>query len=109
MGEPVIRTALRHGMRVLARQFVMGRTIEEALARAATTDGRRWRYSFDMLGEAAKTHDDAERYMHAYRDAIGAIGRPRPEAAGRAPGFRSSSPPSIPVTNRCRRRTACRR
>src|SRR6516164_1258716 len=49
MGEPVIRTALRRGMRVLARQFVMGRTIEEALGRA----DRRWRYSFDMLGEAA--------------------------------------------------------
>src|ERR1700722_19384895 len=45
LGEPVIRTALRRGMRVLARQFVMGRTIEEALTRA----GRRLRYSFDML------------------------------------------------------------
>ena len=75
LGEPVIRTALRQGMRVLARQFVMGRTIEEALARAATADGRRWRYSFDMLGEAAKTREDAERYMRAYSDAIGAIGR----------------------------------
>ena len=46
LGEPVIRTALRRGMRVLARQFVMGRTIEEALTRA----DRRLRYSFDMLG-----------------------------------------------------------
>ncbi len=69
MGEPVIRTALRRGMRVLARQFVMGRTIEEALAR---TD-KRLRYSFDMLGEAAKTHADAERYRLAYLNAIGAI------------------------------------
>jgi len=82
MGEPVIRTALRRGMRVLARQFVMGRTIGEALARAATTEGRRWRYSFDMLGEAARTAVDAARYMHAYRDAIGAIGR---ASAGRGP------------------------
>ncbi|HTB46356.1 MAG TPA: bifunctional proline dehydrogenase/L-glutamate gamma-semialdehyde dehydrogenase PutA [Acetobacteraceae bacterium] len=82
MGEPVIRTALRRGMRVLARQFVMGRTIEEALARANTPDGRRWRYSFDMLGEAAKTHADAERYLRSYADAIGAIGR---IATGRAP------------------------
>jgi RHH-type proline utilization regulon transcriptional repressor/proline dehydrogenase/delta 1-pyrroline-5-carboxylate dehydrogenase len=78
LGEPVIRTALRRGMRVLARQFVMGRTIEEALGRA----DRRWRYSFDMLGEAAKTHADAERYRRAYVDAIGAIGR---IAAGRGP------------------------
>src|SRR5690242_3299123 len=69
MGEPVIRTALRQGMRVLARQFVMGRTIGEALKR---TD-RRLRYSFDMLGEAAKTHADAERYRCAYQHAIGAI------------------------------------
>ncbi len=71
LGEPVIRTALRRGMRVLARQFVMGRTIEEALTRA----DRRLRYSFDMLGEAAKTHADAERYRLAYLHAIGAIGR----------------------------------
>jgi RHH-type proline utilization regulon transcriptional repressor/proline dehydrogenase/delta 1-pyrroline-5-carboxylate dehydrogenase len=70
LGEPVIRTALRRGMRVLARQFVMGRTMGEALARADT----RLRYSFDMLGEAAKTHADAERYRLAYLDAIGAIG-----------------------------------
>ncbi len=82
MGEPVIRTALRRGMRVLARQFVMGRTIDEALARANTTEGRRWRYSFDMLGEAAKTQTDADRYLRSYTDAIGAIGR---AAAGRAP------------------------
>jgi RHH-type proline utilization regulon transcriptional repressor/proline dehydrogenase/delta 1-pyrroline-5-carboxylate dehydrogenase len=78
MGEPVIRTALRRGMRVLARQFVMGRTIDEALARA----DRRLRYSFDMLGEAAKTHEDADRYRLAYLNAIGAIGR---AGAGRGP------------------------
>ena len=81
LGEPVIRTALRRGMRVLARQFVMGRTIEEALARA----DRRLRYSFDMLGEAAKTHADAERYRLAYLDAIGAIGHAR-WGAGRSQG-----------------------
>jgi RHH-type proline utilization regulon transcriptional repressor/proline dehydrogenase/delta 1-pyrroline-5-carboxylate dehydrogenase len=82
MGEPVIRIALRRGMRVLARQFVMGRTIAEALARADTAEGRRLRYSFDMLGEAAKTHADAYRYRLAYREAIGAIGR---AAGGRGP------------------------
>ncbi len=78
LGEPVIRAALRRGVRMLARQFVMGRTIGEALARA----DRGLRYSFDMLGEAAKTQADAERYRRAYRDAIGAIGR---SAAGRGP------------------------
>jgi RHH-type transcriptional regulator, proline utilization regulon repressor / proline dehydrogenase / delta 1-pyrroline-5-carboxylate dehydrogenase len=81
MGEPVIRAALRRGMRVLARQFVMGRTIDEALARANTAEGRRWRYSFDMLGEAAKTRADAERYLQSYAAAIGAVGR---AAGGRA-------------------------
>ena len=83
MGEPVIRTALRRGMRVLARQFVMGRTIEEALAR---TD-KRLRYSFDMLGEAAKTHADAERYRRAYLDAIGAIGRKARRGPIEGPGI----------------------
>jgi len=80
LGEPVIRTALRRGMRVLARQFVMGRTITEALARAAGSDGRRWRHSFDMLGESARTVADAERYFAAYRDAIASVG-----AAGGGP------------------------
>ena len=75
LGEPVIRTALRRGMRMLARQFVLGRTIEEALSRADTNEGRRWRYSVDMLGEAAKTRADAERYMRAYRHAIDRVGR----------------------------------
>ena len=75
LGEPVIRAALRRGMRVLARQFVMGRTIAEALSRAGGNEGRRWRYSFDMLGESARTHADAATYFAAYRDAIGAIGR----------------------------------
>ncbi len=82
MGEPVIRAALRRGMRVLARQFVMGRTIAEALERAGTAEGRRWRYSFDMLGEAARTAADAERYMRAYQAAIAAIGA---ASAGRGP------------------------
>jgi RHH-type proline utilization regulon transcriptional repressor/proline dehydrogenase/delta 1-pyrroline-5-carboxylate dehydrogenase len=75
IGEPLIQAALRRGMRVLARQFVMGRTIEEALARSATPTSQRWRYSFDMLGEAARTRDDAARYMRAYQDAVGAVGR----------------------------------
>jgi RHH-type proline utilization regulon transcriptional repressor/proline dehydrogenase/delta 1-pyrroline-5-carboxylate dehydrogenase len=75
IGEPVIQAALRQGMRVLARQFVMGRTIEEALSRARTATAQRWRFSFDMLGEAARTRDDAVRYMNAYQDAVGAVGR----------------------------------
>ncbi len=71
-GEPLIRQALNRAMRILAGQFVMGRTIDEALERAGAETG--WRYSFDMLGEAACTAHDAERYFEAYRGAIAAIG-----------------------------------
>src|SRR5690606_30522522 len=73
-GEPVVRTAMRQAMRIMGHQFVMGRTIEEALTRARRKDGRRWRYSFDMLGEAALTERDASRYLEAYSTAIARIG-----------------------------------
>ncbi|HEV2112317.1 MAG TPA: bifunctional proline dehydrogenase/L-glutamate gamma-semialdehyde dehydrogenase PutA [Gammaproteobacteria bacterium] len=74
VGEPVIRTAFRQAMRIMGHQFVMGRTIEEALKRAAGEDHRKFRHSYDMLGEAALTAKDAERYFQAYSSAIDAIG-----------------------------------
>ena len=74
-GEPVVRTAMRQAMRIMGHQFVMGRTIEEALARSAKKGNRDYRYSYDMLGEAALTAVDAERYFVAYRDAITRIGK----------------------------------
>ncbi|MBS0556219.1 MAG: bifunctional proline dehydrogenase/L-glutamate gamma-semialdehyde dehydrogenase PutA [Proteobacteria bacterium] len=73
-GEPVIRLAVRQAMRIMGHQFVMGRTIAEALDRADEKENRVYRYSYDMLGEAALTQPDAERYMQAYRDAIAALG-----------------------------------
>jgi RHH-type proline utilization regulon transcriptional repressor/proline dehydrogenase/delta 1-pyrroline-5-carboxylate dehydrogenase len=73
-GEPVIRLAVRQAMRIMGHQFVMGRTIAEALDRADEKENRIYRYSYDMLGEAALTQPDAERYMQAYRDAIAALG-----------------------------------
>ncbi len=73
-GEPVIRQGVREAIRILGRQFVMGRTIEEALERARDDERRSYRHSFDMLGEAARTAEDAERYFGAYRQAIAAIG-----------------------------------
>ncbi|MEE4162893.1 MAG: bifunctional proline dehydrogenase/L-glutamate gamma-semialdehyde dehydrogenase PutA [Woeseiaceae bacterium] len=73
-GEPIVRTATRQAMRIMGHQFVMGRTIEEALKRSTRKDNARYRYSFDMLGEAALTRIDAERYMDAYFDAIGRVG-----------------------------------
>src|SRR6516225_5829091 len=87
-GEPVVRQAVISAMRVLGRQFVMGRTIEEALDRAREPERHGYRHSYDMLGEAARTAVDAARYFAAYDHAIAAIGR---SAAGRgvadAPGI----------------------
>ncbi len=73
-GEPVIRLAVRQAMRIMGHQFVMGRTIGEALARSRKPENAAYRYSFDMLGEGAFTSTDATRYLQAYRDAILAIG-----------------------------------
>ena len=81
-GEPVIRQAVTQAMRILGRQFVMGRDIAEALERAKAAEKRGYRYSYDMLGEAARTAADAERYDRSYRAAIAAIGA---ASAGRGP------------------------
>jgi RHH-type proline utilization regulon transcriptional repressor/proline dehydrogenase/delta 1-pyrroline-5-carboxylate dehydrogenase len=81
-GEPVIRTAVTQAMRILGRQFVMGRTIKEALDRAKPAEKEGYRHSYDMLGEAARTMVDAERYFESYQNAIAAIGK---AAAGRGP------------------------
>ena len=74
VGEPVIRLAVRQAMRIMGHQFVMGRSIGEALSRSTKGDNANYRYSFDMLGEGALTAQDALRYQQAYRDAIHAIG-----------------------------------
>jgi RHH-type proline utilization regulon transcriptional repressor/proline dehydrogenase/delta 1-pyrroline-5-carboxylate dehydrogenase len=72
LGLPTVRVATRQAMRLLGSHFVLGQTIEEALSRAGTH--RELRYSFDMLGEGARTAADAERYFVAYARAIDAIG-----------------------------------
>ena len=72
-GEPVIREALRQAMRILGDQFVLGQTIEEALANADDEAQEGYRFSFDMLGEAARTADDATRYAARYHEAVEAI------------------------------------
>ncbi|HET7651373.1 MAG TPA: bifunctional proline dehydrogenase/L-glutamate gamma-semialdehyde dehydrogenase PutA, partial [Gammaproteobacteria bacterium] len=74
VGEPLIRTAFRQAMRIMGHQFVMGRTIEDALKRAASADNSAYRHSYDMLGEAALTPEDAQRYFESYSAAIDAIG-----------------------------------
>ena len=91
-GEPVVRTAMRQAMRIMGHQFVMGRTIREALQRSVSKRNRAYRYSFDMLGEAALTEADARRYFESYHAAIGEIG-----AAPRTVGDDIFSAPSISV------------
>lgn len=78
--EPLIRRAMDYAMRLLGQRFVMGETIAAALERARLDEARGYRHSFDMLGEAALTGADAQRYFDAYCDAIAAIGA---AAAGR--------------------------
>ena len=75
LGEPVIRAATKAAMGFLGDQFVLGETIDGALTRARRNETRGYRYSYDMLGEAAMTMADADRYQAAYVEAIHAIGR----------------------------------
>ncbi|HTL76904.1 MAG TPA: bifunctional proline dehydrogenase/L-glutamate gamma-semialdehyde dehydrogenase PutA [Casimicrobiaceae bacterium] len=76
-GEPVVRVAVRQAMKLMAEQFVLGTTIEVATSRSDAP----WRYSYDMLGEAAVTAADAARYFDAYRHAIATVGRASAEGA----------------------------
>ena len=87
LGEPVIRTAVSQAMKILGRQFVFGRTIDEALSRAAPEQARGWSHSFDMLGEAAKTHADATRYAKAYAGALDTIAKNAKGGFRAAPGI----------------------
>ncbi|WP_118857292.1 bifunctional proline dehydrogenase/L-glutamate gamma-semialdehyde dehydrogenase PutA [Sphingomonas mesophila] len=90
LGEPVIRTAVGQAMKILGKQFVFGRTIDEALKRARPEQAKGLSHSFDMLGEAARTMADAERYADAYRGALATIA-----AAARGQGVRAA--PGISV------------
>src|SRR5437773_1046574 len=72
--SPLMRKGVDLAMRLLGKQFVTGRTIAEAIDNAREREARGYRYSYDMLGEAALTAADAERYLAAYENAIDAIG-----------------------------------
>jgi RHH-type transcriptional regulator, proline utilization regulon repressor / proline dehydrogenase / delta 1-pyrroline-5-carboxylate dehydrogenase len=74
-GEPLIRKSVNYAMKILGRQFVMGRTMREALKRSEKNLARGYRYSYDMLGEAARTAEDAERYFQEYHAAITEAGK----------------------------------
>lgn len=73
LGEPVIRQAMRQAMRIMGKQFVLGRTIDEAINRAEPMEAEGYFHSYDMLGEGAKTAEDAARYYETYREALLAV------------------------------------
>ena len=88
-GEPVVRAAMRQAMKIMGHQFVMGRTIGDALRRAMKKTDLPYRYSFDMLGESALTAADASRYLESYHKGIRSIGEAQVESADvfSAPGI----------------------
>jgi RHH-type transcriptional regulator, proline utilization regulon repressor / proline dehydrogenase / delta 1-pyrroline-5-carboxylate dehydrogenase len=90
LGEPVIRAAVGRAMREMGGQFVLGETIQKAMKRARELEGQGYSYSYDMLGEAARTEEDARRYHLAYGQAITAI-------AGAAKGGDIKANPGISV------------
>jgi RHH-type transcriptional regulator, proline utilization regulon repressor / proline dehydrogenase / delta 1-pyrroline-5-carboxylate dehydrogenase len=73
-GEPIIRTAMKQAMRIMGKQFVLGRTIAEALKTSEPLKREGYCFSYDMLGESAMTRSDAARYLRAYENAIDALG-----------------------------------
>ena len=75
VGEPVIRKAMNIAMKVMGQQFVMGETIEDAVQRAQDKERKGYVYSYDMLGEGARTLQDADTYFNAYSQAIETIGQ----------------------------------
>ena len=91
LGAPVIRTATRAAMREMGRQFVLGQTIEEAMARARTSEARGVLHSYDMLGEAALTEADARGFHRSYAAAIAAL------AEGRTGGGPVRDAPGISI------------
>ncbi len=87
LGEPVIRKATLQAMRIMGGQFVFGRTIDEALKRAAPERAKGLTHSFDMLGEAAMTFADAEEYRLAYAGALDRLAREAAAGVGGSPGI----------------------
>ncbi|KJZ07043.1 pyrroline-5-carboxylate dehydrogenase [Halomonas sp. S2151] len=85
MGEPVIRRAMVEAMKVMGKQFVLGRDIDEALKRSKPLFDKGYTYSYDMLGEAARTRRDAGRYFDDYATAIRQVGKTSRNLGDRTP------------------------
>ncbi|RWF68594.1 MAG: bifunctional proline dehydrogenase/L-glutamate gamma-semialdehyde dehydrogenase, partial [Mesorhizobium sp.] len=93
LGEPVIRKAVAAAMREMGEQFVLGRTIAEAVKRGRPMTQKGYFYSFDMLGEAARTEADALRYLKAYADAISSL-----DAGANGPDIRQNHGISVKLS-----------
>ncbi|MEM6899410.1 MAG: bifunctional proline dehydrogenase/L-glutamate gamma-semialdehyde dehydrogenase PutA [Pseudomonadota bacterium] len=93
LGEPVIRAAVMRAMKELGAQFVLGQTIGEALKRAAELEAKGYTYSYDMLGEAAITQEDADNYFVQYKNAIASI-----RTSASSPDIRSNPGISIKLS-----------
>ncbi|MEV8467190.1 bifunctional proline dehydrogenase/L-glutamate gamma-semialdehyde dehydrogenase PutA [Fluviibacterium sp. DFM31] len=87
LGEPVVRNAVGQSMKILGRQFVLGQSIEEGMKNARELEKKGYTYSYDMLGEAARTDDDARRYHAAYAKAISAIAKQAKGDVRSSPGI----------------------
>ncbi|OBX37450.1 bifunctional protein PutA [Halomonas elongata] len=85
MGEPVIRRAMVEAMKVMGKQFVLGRDVDEALKRSKPLFDQGYTYSYDMLGEAARTRDDAKRYFDDYANAIERVGKASARLSDKTP------------------------
>ena len=85
LGEPVIRKSMNYAMKIMGKQFVMGETIADATIRAATKEQQGYVYSYDMLGEGARTMADADRYLKSYQNAIDEIGKVATESGKNDP------------------------
>ena len=87
VGEPVIRTAVAQAMKLLGKQFVLGQNIEQAISAAQGLERTGYTYSYDMLGEAAFTYADAERYKQAYAHAIDQLAKVSGDTISSRPGI----------------------
>jgi RHH-type transcriptional regulator, proline utilization regulon repressor / proline dehydrogenase / delta 1-pyrroline-5-carboxylate dehydrogenase len=85
LGEPVIRRAMREAMKVMGKQFVLGRDIDEALKRSKPLFDKGYTYSYDMLGEAARTRNDARQYFDDYARAIERVGKTSQALSAKTP------------------------
>ena len=87
LGEPVVRTAVGQAMKMMGRQFVLGENMNAAMTRAAGMEAKGYTYSYDMLGEAARTDADARRYAVSYADAIAFIAKKATGDVRTSPGI----------------------